>query len=113
MLNSLACPAQVETQLKTKIHKKPTPNEPWKPANNPVETKSQPSARDSSGSASQSRGLEGLMGEVPFETTMDSNISPPAGMMPDLTADLNHSSWDMIRLGLEEPLPTQEAVEEL
>lgn len=55
------------------------------------------------------------MSGVPIETTIDnnSNISPPLGMMPDLTAGLNHSSWDMIRLGLEEPLPTQEAVDEL
>ena len=80
---------------------------------NPVETNSQPAARDRSGSLSQHDSLEGLMSGLPIETTIDSNISPPAGMMPDLTADLNHSSWDMIRLGLEEPLPTQEAVEEL
>lgn len=81
--------------------------------NNPVETNSKPSARDRSGSLSPTGSFEELMSGVPFETTIDSNITPPAGMMPDLTADLNHSSWDMIRLGLEEPLPTQEAVEEL
>lgn len=54
------------------------------------------------------------MSGVPFETIdNNSNISAPAGMVPDLTVNLDHSSWDMIRLGLEEPLPTQEAVDEL
>lgn len=90
-------------------------NEPRIPVNNPPDTNSQPSAHDPNGALSQNGSLEELMNGVPFQTTIDnnSNISPPAGMMPDLTADFDHSSWDMIRLGLEEPLPTQEAVDEL
>lgn len=83
--------------------------------NKPAETSSQSSARGHSASLSQNGSLEELMSGAPFETTRDnnSNISPPAGAMPDFLADLNHSSWDMIRLGLEEPLPTQEAIDEL
>ena len=85
------------------------------PVNNPADTNGQLSARDRDGPLSQNGNLEGLRSGAPFETTMDnsSNISPPAGMMPDLAADFDHSPWDMIRLGLEEPLPTQEAVDEL
>ncbi|MCJ1470735.1 hypothetical protein MMC07_009382 [Pseudocyphellaria aurata] len=107
--------AQVETQLKTKILKNPKSTEPRIPVKNLAETNGQPSARGRSGSASQNGSLEGFLNGDPFETTRDSNnnISPPAGPMPDVTADLGQPSWDMIRLGLEEPLPTQEAVDEL
>lgn len=85
------------------------------PVNNPAETNCPPSARGHSGSVPLNGSLEGFITGDPFPTTRanNSNISPPAGLMPDLTADLSQPSWDMIRLGLEEPLPTQEAVDEL
>lgn len=42
------------------------------------------------------------------------NISSTDNVMPDLnTHGGTSAAWDMIALGLEEPLPTQEAIDEL
>lgn len=40
--------------------------------------------------------------------------SPTANMIPDIDLAIDENfSWEMIGLGLEEPLPTQDAVDEL
>ena len=42
------------------------------------------------------------------------NMSSTENLMPDLnTHGGTSAAWDMIALGLEEPLPTQEAIDEL
>ena len=41
-------------------------------------------------------------------------MMPDQEYMPQIDLNLDHSfSWEMIGLGLEEPMPTQEAVDEL
>ena len=40
--------------------------------------------------------------------------SPPTNLVPDIDLAIDENfSWEMIGLGLEEPLPTQDAVDEL
>ena len=47
-------------------------------------------------------------------TNMAPVMMPDKGFMPQIDLDLEQSfSWEMIGLGLEEPMPTQEAVDEL
>ena len=54
--------------------------------------------------------------ERQFEQMRDTNngYPPSSGDMHDANLDSDHSfSWEMIGLGLEEPLPTPEAINEL
>lgn len=54
--------------------------------------------------------------ETHFEISTDTNnqYSSSSGGMPDASLDSERAfSWEMIGLGLEEPLPTQDAVNEL
>ena len=47
-------------------------------------------------------------------TNVAPDIMPDPDFVPQLDLDLDQSfSWEMIGLGLEEPMPTQEAVDEL
>lgn len=47
-------------------------------------------------------------------TEINNQYPSSSGDIPDATLDSEHTfSWEMIGLGLEEPLPTQEAVNEL
>ncbi len=47
-------------------------------------------------------------------TGMNSNMSPELLNMPDINLGMDGNySWEMIGLGLEEPMPTQEAIDEL
>ena len=47
-------------------------------------------------------------------TNMAPVMMPDKDFMPHIDLDLDQSfSWEMIGLGLEEPMPTQEAVDEL
>ena len=47
-------------------------------------------------------------------TTNNFEASPSANMVPDIDLAIDENfSWEMIGLGLEEPLPTQDAVDEL
>ena len=49
-----------------------------------------------------------------FFTETNNQYSSSSGGMPDASLDSQHAfSWEMIGLGLEEPLPTLEAVNEL
>lgn len=53
----------------------------------------------------------------PFQlpiTSMDPGMMPDPEIMPTLDLNLDESfSWEMISLGLEEPMPMQEAIDEL
>ena len=47
-------------------------------------------------------------------TNMASEMMPAPDFIPQMDLELDQSfSWEMIALGLEEPMPTQEAVDEL
>lgn len=47
-------------------------------------------------------------------TSMAPGMMPDSEIMPNLDLNLDESfSWEMISLGLEEPMPTQEAIDEL
>lgn len=47
-------------------------------------------------------------------TNMDPEMMPDQDFVPQIDLNLDQSfSWEMIGLGLEEPMPTQEAVDEL
>ena len=46
--------------------------------------------------------------------TNNFEASPPTNVIPDIDLAIDENfSWEMIGLGLEEPLPTQDAVDEL
>ena len=52
--------------------------------------------------------MNGLLNTGNFEA------SPPANIVPDIDLAIDENfSWEMIGLGLEEPLPSQEAIDEL
>lgn len=91
MLNEELCLAQVETQLKTKAHSKASSNGPRTMVSSSVES---------------------IRGNPPSES---GSPIPPIPNQPTLPMNLTYdqSSWEMIGLGLEEPLPTQEAIDEL
>ena len=72
--------------------------------------------------AASPAGMDQSMPEGTFDPIPDAEhpISLPPDMMPDaqILPDFNLSldanfSWEMIGLGLEEPMPMQEAIEEL
>lgn len=53
-----------------------------------------------------------------METNVASSAVQPGSSIPnhpnlDVHLGFNQSAWEMIGLGLEEPLPTQEAIDEL
>jgi hypothetical protein len=110
--------AQVETQLKTKVQKKPTsdvpPVTPDRPAG-PARSTFQVPILDESTSVPLGMEYQGSR-EREFELMTENNhLYPPSSVpMPDTNMDIgNVFSWEMIGLGLEEPLPTQEAVNQL
>lgn len=109
--------AQVETQLKSKDKK----------ANSSVPTQGHDRAQQNGFQSTEHRavspgGMDQSMPEGAFDPIPDAEhpISLPPDMMPDaqILPDFNLSldanfSWEMIGLGLEEPMPMQEAIEEL
>lgn len=110
--------AQVETQLKTKVQKKGASNTSGTTHDRPPEpalSAFRVPALDES--ASMSLGLEFQGSTDPrFEPMTDANnqYPPSSGGMPDIGLDTDPVfSWEMIGLGLEEPLPPQEAINEL
>ena len=61
-------------------------------------------------------GMDGheLMDDIFNSTSRTQNISPVPSMIPDTNTGIDDSmSWEMIGLGLEEPLPMQEAIDDL
>ena len=100
--------AQVETQLKTKDTASPPAVDPNAlPTSTAQNGSSYPSFDPGVMNIDMSAPMDGLLSTSNFEDPM-SNIIPDI----DLAIDENFS-WEMIGLGLEEPLPSQEAVDEL
>lgn len=53
--------------------------------------------------------MEGMLG-----TSNNFEASPQMNMVPDMDLNIDENfTWEMIGLGLEEPLPTQEAIDDL
>ena len=110
--------AQVETQLKTKVQKKPPSNPPRVMHDGPREpalsTFPLPALDDNS---SISLGLDfqgSTEARLDLPTDTINQYSSSSGGMADANLETEQElSWEMIGLGLEEPLPTQEAVNEL
>lgn len=73
---------------------------------------------NANGHISQSTGIQEPMDKY-YEASTNGNgsserISPAASAIPEVTPGFDPSiSWDMVGLGLEEPLPTQQAIDEL
>ena len=119
-------PAQVEAQVKDKDPKKSKPSS-RKPA--PVTSK-QPDFPQTIPEANESMDIrndttysmgEGTLNPIesndPFTvpaTTMAPDMNPDLLNIPDIGLELDESfSWEMIGLGLEEPMPMQEAIDDL
>ena len=100
--------AQVETQLKTKDTASP-------PA---VESNALPTTADQNGAsyAAFDPGVMNIDMSAPMDGLLNtSNLEDSApNIIPDIDLAIDENfSWEMIGLGLEEPLPCPEAVEEL
>ena len=101
--------AQVETQLKTKDAASPPETgtiiaPPISAQNSMSYAAYDPTAMNVDLSAP----MDGLLNTGNFEA------SPPANIVPDIDLAIDENfSWEMIGLGLEEPLPSQEAIDEL
>ena len=111
-----ALPAQVETQLSSKDPEKAKLTEPKHTRDTPKQSNVPPTMfhHDSMGTQAD---LQQSMPEATFDpipTTDDPLMIPITNTMPDLGLGLDDSfSWEMIGLGLEEPMPMQEAIDEL
>ncbi|KAL8715273.1 MAG: hypothetical protein Q9220_001231 [cf. Caloplaca sp. 1 TL-2023] len=109
--------AQVETQLKSKANDNdPQISQAQDQIPEPPALNSTLSSLSDDGNQMQGLGLSRAVPDLynplsqPTETFVDPNI------MPDLdftTSFDDAATWEMIGLGLEEPLPTQEAIDEL
>ncbi|KAL8994199.1 MAG: hypothetical protein Q9188_007134, partial [Gyalolechia gomerana] len=115
--------AQVETQLKTKTKQKnpPTSVELILPQDQQVHTPSTDHATtNSSGDGDKTiypMGISGPATDLFGNVAVQNDNSTAMSMLPDLNNSANplddDMTWEMIGLGLEEPLPTQEAIDEL
>ena len=100
--------AQVETQLKTKETASPPAVEP--PALPPS------SEQNSSSYAAFDPGVMNIDMSAPMDGLLNTNNfeDPAPNAIPDIDLAIDENfSWEMIGLGLEEPLPCPEAVDEL
>ena len=110
----------MEGKLKTQVHKR----------SEKVNESVQQAIPEDTFELGGSMGMQGAMQQSilggPYDSmpTNDNIMLPNANMapmmmpdqeyMPQIDLNLDHSfSWEMIGLGLEEPMPTQEAVDEL
>ena len=100
--------AQVETQLKTKDTASPPAVEPNAlPPSTTQDSSSYPAFDPGVMSMDTSAPMDGLLNTSNFE-------DPASNIIPDIDFAIDENfSWEMIGLGLEEPLPCQEAVDEL
>lgn len=115
--------AQVETQLKTKSKdKKPqVAPESNQPQDQPIHTPSSDHAfTNNSGDADDtlySMGIPGPATDLFGNVAIPNDNSTTVGILPDLNTTASplddNMAWEMVGLGLEEPLPTQEAIDEL
>jgi len=103
---------QLETQLKTNDNKDAKPSEPELMQDEP------------GAPMSMEVGMQYSLSKVPFDSMPTNEPTmlrdTPVGMMQDqeimanLDLGLDTSfSWEMIGLGVEEPMPTQKAIDEL
>ena len=113
--SSLMCSsplAQVETQLKKDVPSPPAPpstNAPAIPATTAQNTTSYTSYDVNAMNVDMAMPMDGLL-----NTNNNFEASPSANVVPDIDLAVDENfTWEMIGLGLEEPLPTQEAVDEL
>ena len=112
MLHSF--PAQVETQLKTKAQKTPVPTASAPHTKGLEQSTNSPLEFGAQNVNSVDLNSQELMDGFFNSTSNAQNISPIPSMMADANLGLDDSmSWEMIGLGLEEPLPMQEAVDDL
>lgn len=100
--------AQVETQLKTKDTANPPAVEPNALPTSAEQNTSPYAAFDPEVmNIDMSAPMDGLLNTNNFE-------DPAPNIIPDIDLAIDENfSWEMIGLGLEEPLPCQEAVDEL
>lgn len=108
----------METQLRTKP-KRPAINESRLPQNVLADSNLRVPSIDSNGSVPQGTNMQGSMDGY-LDTLGEgiskvrSNVSSDASLVQDMNAGFEPTvSWEMIGLGLEEPLPTQQAIDEL
>lgn len=104
--------AQVETQLKKDSGSPPTAPPtvtPPIPANTTQRSTSYTAYDSSTMNVDIAMPVDGLL-----STTNNFTASPSVNIVPDIDFAIDENfSWEMIGLGLEEPLPTQDAVDEL
>ena len=99
----------METQLKTKdTASPPSTNNNDLPAGTAQDGTSYPTYDPGIMNIDMSIAMDGLLNSGTFDASPSTNIIPDI----DLAIDENFS-WEMIGLGLEEPLPGQEAIDEL
>ena len=116
--NQNTCPAQVETQLKTKSNE--TKAHPRSDSGQSQDTSDHVLNSGLSNSNSiEDDILRGISVPDPVTGFFDSisqkqDGSSNPGQLPEFNSGFDDGlSWEMIGLGLEEPLPTLEAMEEL
>lgn len=98
--------AQVETQLKTKDTASPPAVEP--------NTLTTYTAQDSSSYPSFDPRVMSIDMSAPMDGLLSNFEDSAPNIIPDIDLAIDENfSWEMIGLGLEEPLPCQEAVDEL
>lgn len=99
----------METQLKTKdAASPPTADSNSLPADTMQSSTSYSNFDPGVMNVDMSAPMDGLLTSSNFEA------SPPPNIIPDIDLAIDENfSWEMIGLGLEEPLPSQEAIDEL
>lgn len=106
--------AQVETQLKTKIPKAPDSTKPAPQAKAPEQSTAAPLVFERANSIGIDINSQETMDGIFNSTSNTQDISPVPSMMTDINLGIDDPmSWEMIGLGLEEPLPMQEAIDDL
>lgn len=110
--NMLGSTAQVETQLKKDSGSPPTAPSTQSPA---MATDTAQGATSYIAYDAGSMNVDMTMPMDGFLSTANNfSASPTANMIPDIDLAIDENfSWEMIGLGLEEALPTQDAVDEL
>jgi len=110
--NILGSTAQVETQLKNDSGSPPaapSTQSPAMPTNINQSATSYIAYEAASMNVDMAMPMDGLL-----TTANNFAASPSANIIPDIDLAIDENfSWEMIGLGLEEPLPTQDAVDEL
>ena len=109
--------AQVETQLQSKDNKANS-NAPTQGHDRAQQNGFQSTEYQAGSPAGMDQSMpEGTFDPIPdaeHPITLPPDMMPDAQILPDFNLSLDANfSWEMIGLGLEEPMPMQEAIEEL